>query len=155
MAQAGACSITRRSLVAAAAAIPVAAASFPVVACEADPIFAAIAAHAKAYADVVALLAAQDAAAAELEAADAIARPALEARLDRLCDAEGPLGRVEVEATHRLVGTTPATLAGAAAALRYVRELYERDEYAPCEEDGYRALLACTERAIGNAAPMA
>jgi hypothetical protein len=118
-----------------------------------DPIYAAIGLHARAYAEVVALLAAQDAADAALQAADPTARPALAARLDDLCAAEGLLGRAEMQATHRLIHTIPATLAGAAAALAYLRELYARDGYAPCEEDGYRALLLsieCALRAAGG-----
>ncbi len=147
MAQAKRCYITRRGVI---AAIPVAAvASFPAAAGEAsDPIFAAIAAHGRAYAAVVALLAAQEVANRALRQADAAARPVLEAQLAALCEAEGPLGRAEMKATDRLIHTVPGTLAGAAVALRYVRELFAHEGYAPCEEDGYRALLASTECAI-------
>jgi hypothetical protein len=167
MSEAGPRSITRRSLVAASAAVPagiVSAAMAPIQpaldfagaqsglrAEAADPVYAAIAAHDRAYAQIVALLAAQDAADAALQEADALARPALEARLDELCEAEGPLGRAEMDATRRLVATVPATLAGAAAALSYIRTLFIRDGYAPCEEDGYRALLLSTECAVCRA----
>jgi hypothetical protein len=41
-------------------------------------------------------------------------------------------------------------LPGAAAVLRYLRELFERDDYAPFEDDGYRALMSSTERAISR-----
>ncbi len=156
MAQAERCYITRRCVI---TAIPVAAAaSFPAVADKAsDPILSAMAAHARAYADVIALLAAQDAADSALRKADAAAQPALEARLHALCEAEGPLGLLEMQAAERLIHTVPGTLAGVAALLRYVRELFERDGYTPCEEDGYLALLASAEsticREIGLAVP--
>ncbi len=137
--------ITRRHLVAASAAVPVAAvAAFPVLACGeagSDPIFAAIDAHRRAYADLLTLFEAQ--AAAE--------QAGLAARLDKLCAAEGPLGRVEMAAAGRLARTVPATLAGAAAVLRYVRERFKRDHYALYEEDGYRVLLFSIERAICRA----
>jgi hypothetical protein len=113
-----------------------------------DPIFALIAAHKRAYADLAVLFAAQQAADQALERAGAAERPRLEERLNELCTAEGPLGVVEMQATDRLLRTVPATLAGAAAVLAYVRERFERDDYALCEEDGYHALLYSTERAI-------
>lgn len=153
MTQAERRSITRRQLVAASALIPAAAlvsAPFRARATLPDPIFALIAAHARAYADLAALFAAQQAADQALQRADAAARRRLEARLDELCAAEGPLGAIEMQATDRLVRTVPATLAGAAATLAYVRERFERDDYPLCEEDGYRALLFSTERAIGR-----
>jgi hypothetical protein len=156
MAQAESHSITRRRLVAVSAAIVPAAtvASIPALACgdAADPIYVAIAAHARAYRQVIALLAAQDAADRALQQATALTRARLAARLDELCDAEGPLGLVEMQATDRLLATVPQTLAGAAAVLRYVRELFERDTYPLCEEPGYRALLFSTECTIGRAA---
>lgn len=155
MAQAESHSITRRSPVAGSAvAIPVVAlASVPVLAGEAasDPILAVIDDHRRAYADVIALLAAQDATDQALREADAAARPQLEARLADLCAAEGPLGLAEMRAAVRLAETVPETLAGAAAALRYVRERFA-DDYAMYEEDGYRALLLSTECAICRAA---
>ncbi len=150
MAQAERYSITRRQLVAASTAmIPLTAA--PAFAGEADPIFALIASHVRAYGNVVALLAAQDAADAAARAANKATRPALAARLSALCDAEGPLGLVEMQATERLITTTAATLPGAAAALSYVRTLFERDNYPLVEEEGYRALLFSTECAICRA----
>jgi hypothetical protein len=42
----------------------------------------------------------------------------------------------------------PASLNGAAAALRYVREHYDVGRYPMYEVDGYRLLLFSTERAI-------
>ncbi len=155
MAQAKSRSITRRSLVAGSvAAIPVAAlASTHVLAREAlvDPILAVIDSHRRAYADVVSLLAAQDATDKALRETDKIMRPVLEARLADLCAAEGPLGLAEMEAAARLAGTVPETFAGAAAVLRYVRGLFA-DDYPMYEEDGYRALLLSTECAICRSA---
>ena len=49
----------------------------------------------------------------------------------------------------------PVSLTGAAAALRYVRELHEVGHYPMYEEDGYRLLLFSTERAICAAAGIA
>lgn len=114
----------------------------------ADPIFALIDAHARAYADVVALMAAQDEADAALQRADALVRPALQARLDALCSAEWPLAQVERSTADRIATTVPASLAGMAAVLRHVRAIYERDEFPLYEEDGYRVLLHTAERAI-------
>src|SRR4051794_3247622 len=127
MAQAERRSITRRALVAASAALPMGpglrafahpaavapafGAARPAVAGEAaaDPIHAVIAAHARAHAEVIALLDAQLATDTALQEADAAARPALEARLDRLCKAEWPLGKAEMRAAERLRDTMPAT----------------------------------------------
>ena len=150
MAQAGNRFITRRHLV--AAAIPLAAASsLPTLAsAEADPIFAAIERHRRVYAQILALLDAQTAADRAVQQADALARPALEARLDELCRAEGPLGRLEIRASKRVAATVPQTLEGAVAVLRYLRELFARDDYAPFEDDGYRTLMFSTERAIAR-----
>ncbi len=144
MAQAERRCITRRHLVAAAAVVSVAAvAAFPLLADEAvsDPIFAAIAEHRRAYADLLALFDAQ-------AAAD---QAGLAARLAELCEAEGSLGRVEMTAADRLARTVPRSLAGAAAVLRYVRQRFEHDDYPLYEADGYRALLFSTERAICRA----
>src|SRR5262245_21363753 len=113
-----------------------------------DPIFAAIDAHARAYAELLVLFDAQSAAEKALREAIDETRPTLEARLDEALAAEGPLGLIEIDASQRLVSTIPATLSGAAAVLRYVRELFERDKYPLCEDDGYRALLYSTECAI-------
>ncbi len=149
MAQAGHYSITRRGVLAATALVPV---SPPLTACAVpDPIFAALAAHAAIHAELLALFTAQDAADRALCAANEAARPALAARLDSLCAAEGPLGRVERDAADRIVGTVPSTLAGAASCLRYVRERFTADGFGLYEEDGYRALLFSTECAIGRA----
>jgi len=137
---------TRRRVIAASAAMPLAAgAPRPALP---DPIYALIDAHRRAYSDLVALLAAQQAVDHALLRADAAARPTLQAKLDALCEAEGPLGRAEMRATDRLIHTIPDTLAGAAAALGYLRELFARDRYAPCEDDDYRALLLSIECAI-------
>ena len=134
MAKAGRHFITRRDVIAASAVIP-----------------AAIGDHRRAYADLLRLFAAQQAADTALRHADDSLRPALAAHLARLCEAEGPLGRVEMAAADRLARTVPQSLAGAAAALRYVRQRFERDDYAMYEDDGYRALLFSTERAICRA----
>jgi len=113
-----------------------------------DPIALAIDAHRRVYADLTALLAAQDAADKALRDAEAFARPVCEARLAALCAAEGPLGCAEMKAAARIAETVPNTLENAAAVLRYVRERFERDGYPMYEEDGYRASLFSTERAI-------
>lgn len=152
MAQAGSCFIIRRHLVAASAAmIPAAVGpSLPARACASDPIFAAIDAHRRVYAEILTLLDALTAADRAVQQADALARPALEARLDELCRAEGPLGRLEIRASRRMAATVPETLDGAVAVLRYLRDLFARDDYAPFEDDGYRTLLFSTERAIAR-----
>jgi hypothetical protein len=114
----------------------------------ADPIFAAIAAHTRAYADFGASLTAQSAAEQALWRATEETRAACQARFDELLAAEETLGLAEMEASRRLITTIPQTLAGAAAALRYVRECFERENYALCEDDGYRALLLSLECVI-------
>jgi hypothetical protein len=138
MAQAGRRFITRRDMVAASMVIPIATITSASSLASPDPIFAAIAEHRRAYADLLALFEAQMAAEQAGHAA----------RLDALCVAEGPLGRVEMAATDRLARTVPQSLAGVAAMLRYVRERFEQDDYPLYEEDGYRALLFSTECAI-------
>jgi anti-sigma-K factor RskA len=151
MAQAGRTFITRRHLVAASAVLVPATRmplSSPARTPPEDPIFAAINAHARAYAELLVLFDAQSAAEKALRQAIDETRPTLEARLDEALAAEGPLGLIEIDASQRLVSTIPATLSGAAAVLRYVRELFERDKYALCEDDGCRALLYSTECAI-------
>jgi hypothetical protein len=60
-----------------------------------------------------------------------------------------------MQASLRLATTVPASLTGAAAALRYVRERYDLSQYPMYEEDGYRLLLFSTERAICAAAGLA
>ena len=137
--------ITRRHLVAGSAAVIPAVAAFPL---STDPVFAAIAEHQRAYTELVALIEQQAVADRALQATEAASRPALEARLNALCEAEGPLGLLEMQASARLAATVPATLDGALAALRYVRTLFERDAYPLYEGEGYRALLRSTERAI-------
>jgi hypothetical protein len=111
--------------------------------------------HRRAFEELGRLLAEQDAAERELRHAPKARRTELQARLARLCDAEGALGRAEMKASLRLAGTAPASLRGAAAALHYVRERYEVGHYPMYEEDGYRLLLLSTERAICAAAGLA
>jgi hypothetical protein len=94
------------------------------------------------------VLDAQSAAEKALWRASDETRAALQARLDEVVAEEGRLGLAVIEASERLVSTVPATLSGAAAVLRYVRELFEREEYTVCEDDGYRTLLYSTECAI-------
>jgi hypothetical protein len=72
-----------------------------------------------------------------------------------LCEAEGRLGCAEMKASLGLAKTVPASLTGAAAALRYVRERYDVGRFPMYEEDGYRLLLFSTERAICAAAGLA
>ena len=120
-----------------------------------DPILGAIEEHRRAFDELGRLLAEQDAAERELRRAPKGRRTELQARLARLCDAEGALGRAEMKASLRLAGTVPASLRGAAAALHYVRERYEVGHYPMYEEDGYRLLLSSTERAICAAAGLA
>ena len=55
----------------------------------------------------------------------------------------------------RVATTVPGSLNGAALALQYVRTCYEVGQYPLYEEDGYRLLLASTERAICTAAGLA
>ena len=145
-------SITRRRRVAASTAIIPTIGGFPLHAeASPDPIFAMIDAHRRAYADVVALLARQAAADQALQHANKAARPTLRKKLDALCEAEGPLGLSEIEASTLMAATVPATLPGLLALLRYVRGLYENDGYPLYEDDGYRALLISAERAIERA----
>jgi hypothetical protein len=120
-----------------------------------DPILDAIEGHRRDFEELRRLLAEQDAAERELRRASKGRRAALEARLADLCEAEGRLGRIEMKASLRLAKTVPASLAGAAAALRYVRERYDVGQYPMYEEDGYRLLLFSTERAICAAAGLA
>jgi hypothetical protein len=120
-----------------------------------DPILAAIEGHHQDYEELRRLLAEQDAAERELRRARKGRRAALEAQLADLCKAEGLLGRIEMQASLRLAETVPASLTGAAAALRYVRERYDISQYPMYEEDGYRLLLFSTERAICAAARLA
>jgi hypothetical protein len=143
-------SITRRHLVAASAAvIPASIGTMPASADIApDPIFTAILAHRRVYAELLKLFDAQRVTDEAVQQANALARPALQARLSELCRAEGPLGRLEMRASNRMAATVPTTLDGAVAVLRYLRELFERDDYSPFEDDEYRKLLNSTERAL-------
>jgi hypothetical protein len=120
-----------------------------------DPILDAIEDHRRDFEELRRLLAAQDAAERELRRAPRSRRAVLEAQLADLCEAEGPLGCAEMKASLRLAKTVPASLTGAAAALRYVRERYDVGQYPMYEEDGYRLLLFSTERAICAAAGLA
>jgi hypothetical protein len=108
----------------------------------ADPIYAAIDAHHRAYDDVLAVLAVQDALDDALRRTNELACPAVEARLKDLRRTEGRLGRIEIGTIDRFVKTIPQMLAGAAAALRYVREHFEQG-YPLCEEDEY---MPCSPR---------
>ncbi|HLG82506.1 MAG TPA: hypothetical protein VKY22_15935 [Bradyrhizobium sp.] len=116
------------------------------------PIEHAIEGHRHLFEELRRLLAEQDAAERRLFCSPRGRRAALEAQLALLCEAEGALGRAEMKASLRLAQTVPASLNGAAAALRYVREHYDFGQYPMYEEDGYRLLLFSTERAICAAA---
>jgi len=120
-----------------------------------DPILDAIEGHRRDYEELGRLLAEQDAAERELRRASRGRRAMLEAQLADLCEAEGPLGCAEMMASLRLAKTVPASLTGAAAALRYVRERYDVGRYPMYEEDGYRLLLFSTEYAICATAGLA
>src|SRR3977135_1939089 len=120
MAKAEPRSITRRSLGAALARPPVAALpTIPALsapASEPDPILAAIAAHRRAYDDLIAF--ADELAAAEQAAWHAPRgrrRPANK-RLKEAYAAERRFGDILGDATERFVATIPQTLQGAAAA---------------------------------------
>ena len=162
MAQAKHDSITRRALLSGAAvavpaaimpavvlAVPATAVAVPAAA--PDPIFAAIAAHARAYDDLTAF--APELAAAEQAAwhAPRGARRAANKRLKQAYGEERRFGGILGDATERFVETIPQTLEGAAAALAYVRERYA-EGYPMCEEEETMALLAATEHAICRAA---
>ena len=126
MARAEHCSITRRAVVAGsaaavAAALPGAkAAPAPTDRAEIapDPIHAAIAVHARAYAAYEAQLKAE---------------PEDDEALEPLID-------VERTAAEAFAATVPATLAGLSAALGYVRLLHARDNY-PLLDDYYCYVL--------------
>ena len=120
-----------------------------------DPILDAIEGHRRDFEELRRLLAEQDAAERELRRARKGRRAALEAQLANLCEAEGLLGRIEMQASLRLATTVPESLTGAAAALRYVRERYDVGQYPMYEEDGYRLLLFSTKRAICAATGLA
>jgi hypothetical protein len=120
-----------------------------------DPIDHAIEGHRRVYEELRRLIAEQDAAERKLRHSPRGKRAELEAHLVGLCEAERSLGCAEMKASLRLAQTVPASLNGAAAALRYVRERYDFGQYPMYDEDGYRLLLFSTERAICAAAGLA
>jgi hypothetical protein len=117
-----------------------------------DPIFDAIESHRRVFERLRCLFAEQDAAERALKRGSRDGQVELEAQLARLCEAEGLLGRAEMEASRRLASMVPASLKGLVAALNYVRQHYEIGQYPMYEEDGYRQLLFSAERAICTAA---
>jgi hypothetical protein len=169
MAQAKHDSITRRALLSGSAAavpatlIPAVILGSPALAspdfasapsgqpAPADPIFAAIEAHARACADLdarVGVLAAAEQAAWH---APRGARRAANKRLKAEYAAQGRLCDLLGQQTERFVATVPHTLQGAVAALAYVRAHYA-EGYPMCEEEECMTLLASTEQAICRAA---
>ena len=62
-----------------------------------------------------------------------------------------PLCEAEREAANALAATVPATLAGAAAALAYVRLLHERDGYPLLDDFGCYVLIASAATALRRA----
>src|SRR3989440_1540083 len=169
MAQAKHDSITRRALLSGATAVVPAAAIAgvpalrppdiasvssglpPAVAPEPDPIFAAIAAHTRACAELeahVPVLAAAEQAAWHAPRGQ---RRAANARLKEEHAAQGRFCDLLGQATGRFVATVPHSLQGAAAALAYVREHYA-EGYPVCEEEECMMLFASTEHAICHAA---
>ena len=112
-----------------------------------DPIFAAIEAHERAFAELNAFL--HELAAVEQAAwhAPRGQRRAANKRLREARDDEGRSMDLLIAATERLVATVPVTLEGAAAALAYVRARHaEGDDM--CEEENFLALIGATEQAI-------
>jgi|GEM_PF-2561535 len=173
MAQAKHDSITRRALLSGAAVVPAAAmAGMPALAPldvasafakatadgpapseppEPDPIFAVIAAHARACAELeahVPVLAAAEQAAWHAPRGQ---RRVANARLKVEYAAQGRFCDLLGEATGRFVATVPHTLQGAAAALAYVRMHYAKG-YPVCEEEESVTLMASIEIAIRSAA---
>jgi hypothetical protein len=161
MAQARHDSITRRTLLSgAAAAVPAVVLPPTVIAAPAatpaaipaviapDPIFAAIEAHVRAYGEFIAVL--DDLAVAEKTAwhASRGAKRTANKRLAAAYRAETRFSNLEGDALERLVETTPQTLHGAAAVLRYIRERYEGRH--SMDEDDLMTLLASIERAISR-----
>jgi hypothetical protein len=132
-------------------ALPVAAAPLlPAAVPSPDPIFALIEAHICAYEDFIHVL--DDLAVAEQTAwhAPRGKRRAAKAALKQAYAAERRFGNLEAGALERLVATSPQTLHGAAAALRYVRERFEQGH--ETEEAIYVTLVRSIERAICQAA---
>ncbi len=160
MAQARHDSITRRSLLSgAAAAVPAAVmpaaiiatpsnapAAVATLAAAPDPIFAAIEAHVRAYDEFIAVL--DQLAIVERAAWNAPRgqRRAANKRYAVARAAERRFGNLEGDAMDRLVETVPQTLQGAVAALRYVRERFERRH--SLEEETLMALLGSIEQTI-------
>lgn len=158
MAQAEHDPITRRSILSGVlAVVPAAlipanpAASAPAIS---DPIFAAIDAHRRAYAQLDTFLYEL----ADIEQAAWHAprgkRRAANTRLAEAYRTERRLGGIEHNAIEAFVATVPHTLDGAVAALRYVRERYNEGE-TMCEEEDCMTLLASIEQAICRAAGLA
>src|ERR1044072_3582663 len=112
-----------------------------------DGIFAAIEAHARACAELEGF--AETLAQAEQTAwhAPRGKRRAANKRLKEVEAAQGLLCDALSEATERFAATVPDTLAGAAAALAYVREHYTHG-YPVCEEEEFITLIGSTEQAI-------
>jgi hypothetical protein len=94
-----------------------------------DPIHAAIAAHARAYAAYEAHL--------KSEPEDEVARE--------------PLIDVERAAAEAFAATAPTTLQGIAAALGYVRLLHTRDNYPLLDDYGCYVLIASADTALRRA----
>jgi hypothetical protein len=115
------------------------------------PDIAAIEGHCRDFEELRRLLAEQDAAERELRRACKGRRAALEAQLVDLCEAEGPLGCAEMKVSLRLAKTVPASLTGAAAVLRYVRERYDVGQHPMFEEDGY---ACCCSRPNVRSVPL-
>jgi hypothetical protein len=115
-----------------------------------DPIFAAIEAHARACAALEGF--AETLAEAEQTAwhAPRGKRRAANRRLKESYEAQGRLCDALSESTGHFAATVPGTLAGAAAALVYVREHYDRG-YPVCEEEEFITLIGSTEQAIRRA----
>src|SRR5436853_5318437 len=151
MAQAKCCSITRRAILSALSLLPAAALAAPDFAgassglptaapsalpapSASDPIFAAIDAHAHALADLEGF--GDELAAAEQTAwhAPRGQRRAANKRLKEAYAAQGRFCDLLGETAGGFFTTVPATLAGAAAALAYVRARHEEGDWM-CEEE--------------------
>ena len=163
MAQAKRESITRRGILSALTLLPAtslatpdfasapsglpAAAPSALPALAADGIFALIEAHTQACDDLDGVLNALAVAETAAWHAPRGQRRAANKRLREARDDEGRSMDLLIAATERLVATVPATLAGAAAVLAYVRARHaEGDDM--CEEENFLALIGATEQAI-------
>jgi len=168
MAKAEPRSITRRSLVAAlalpavpllpaiAAALPApdfagAPSGLPALPTPPDPIFAAIAAHVRAYRAFIAVLDALAVAETQAWHAPRGARRAAKKRLKQAYADERRFGDLESGAFERIVATVPHTLHGAAAMLAYVRGWLEQG-HSIDDEDETITLLASVEQVVCRAA---